>query len=50
MQLHSAPAGADLSRSYVRRAPERGVLHRVTREHLRTFLYELDQHDLERGK
>ena len=33
----------------MRRAPEHGVLHRVVREHLQTFLWELDRHDEQRG-
>ena len=49
MELHAASASAEISRSYVRRAPERGVLHRVVREQLQIFLWELDQHHDERG-
>jgi len=37
VELHAATASAEISRSYVRRTPERGVLHRVVREHLQTF-------------
>ncbi|MGB5350813.1 MAG: transposase [Polyangiales bacterium] len=33
----------------MRRAPEHGVLHRVVRDHLRTFLWELDRREHERG-
>jgi hypothetical protein len=40
---------AELSVSYVRRAPERGVLHRIVREHLQTFLWELDRREHERS-
>ncbi len=49
MGIHAAAASDEISRSYVRRTPERGVLHRVVREHLQTFLWELDQHHEERG-
>ena len=38
-----------ISRSYVRRAPDHGVLHRIVREHLQTFLWELDRREHERG-
>ena len=44
-----APRPVEISRSYVRRAPEHGVLHRVVRERLNTFLWELDRQDDERG-
>ena len=40
---------AEISRSYARRVPEHGVLHRVVREHLQIFLWELEQRDDERG-
>ena len=36
-------------RIVIARAPEHGVLHRVVREHLQTFLWELDRHDEQRG-
>ncbi len=49
MELHAAAASDERSRSYVRRSPEQGVLHHVVREHLRTFLWELDRHDEQRG-
>ncbi|MBW1757845.1 MAG: transposase [Deltaproteobacteria bacterium] len=49
MGIHAAAAGDETSRSYVRRTPERGVLHRVVCEHLQTFLWELDRHHEERG-
>jgi hypothetical protein len=49
VELHAAIASAEFSRSYVRRTPEQGVLHRVVREHLRTFLWELDRHHEERA-
>ena len=49
VELHAAAASDEISRSYVRRAPEHGVLHRVVREHLRTFLWEFDRQDEERG-
>ncbi len=32
MRVHAAAASDEISRSYVRRAPEHGVLHRVVRE------------------
>ena len=40
----AAATSEAISRSYVRRAPKHGVLHRVVREHLRTFLWELVFH------
>ncbi|MBW2404333.1 MAG: transposase zinc-binding domain-containing protein [Deltaproteobacteria bacterium] len=49
MGIHAAAASDEIPRSYVRRTPERGVLHRVVREHLRTFLWELDRDHEERG-
>jgi hypothetical protein len=49
VELHAATASAEFSRSYVRRTPEQGVLHRAVREHLQTFLWELDRHHEERG-
>jgi hypothetical protein len=49
VDLHAAATSEAISRSYVRRAPEHGVLHRVVREHLQTFLWELDRHDEQRG-
>ena len=49
MKLHAAAASDEVSRSYVRRTPEWGVLHRVVREHLQTFLWELGRHHEERG-
>ena len=49
VDVHAAATSEAISRSYVRRAPEHGVLHRVVREHLQTFLWELDRHDEQRG-
>ena len=49
VDFHAAATSEAISRSYVRRAPEHGVLHRVVREHLQTFLWELDRHDEQRG-
>jgi hypothetical protein len=49
MELHAAATSEAIARSYVRRAPEHGVLHRVVREHLQTFLWELDRRNDERG-
>jgi hypothetical protein len=49
VELHAAATSEAIARSYVRRAPEHGVLHRVVREHLHTFLWELDRHHEERG-
>jgi len=49
VELHAAATSEAISRSYVRRAPEHGVLHRVVREHLQTFLWELDRREHERG-
>ena len=49
MELHAAATSEAISRSYVRRAAEHGVLHRLVREHLQTFLWELDQQNEERG-
>jgi len=49
VDLHAAATSEAISRSYARRAPEHGVLHRVVREHLQTFLWELDRREHERG-
>jgi hypothetical protein len=49
VELHAAAASEAISRSYVRRVPEHGVLHRVVREHLQTFLWEIDRRDHDRG-
>ena len=49
VDLHAAATSEAISRSYVRRAPDHGVLHRVVREHLQTFLWELDRRDEQRG-
>ena len=49
VEFHAAATNEAISRSYVRRSPEDGVLHRVVREHLQTFLWELDRHDEQRG-
>jgi len=49
VELHATATSQAISRSYVRRAPEQGVLHRVVREHLQTFLSELDRREHERG-
>jgi hypothetical protein len=49
VELHAAATSEPISRSYVRRTPEHGVLHRVVREHLQTLLWELDRHDEQRG-
>ena len=49
VELHAAATSEAISPSYVRRTPEHGVLHGVVREHLRTFLWELDRHDEQRG-
>ena len=49
VELHAAATSEAISRSYVRRTPEHGVLHRLVREHLQTFLCELDRHDEQRG-
>jgi hypothetical protein len=45
----AAATSETISRSYVRRAPEHEVLHRVVRDHLQTFLWELDRREHERG-
>jgi len=44
VRLQASPS-PDTCRSYVRRAPEHGVLHRIVRQHLQTFLWELDGHE-----
>jgi len=49
MDLHAAAASDAISRSYVRRTPEHGVLHRVVSEHLQSFLWEIDRQDDERS-
>jgi len=49
VDLHAAATSEAISRSYVRRAPDHGVLHRIVREHLQTFLWELDRREHERG-
>ena len=49
MEPCAAATTETISRSYVRRAPAHGVLHRVVRGHLQTFLWELDRREHERG-
>ena len=49
VELHAAATSEAISRSYVRRAPEHGALPRVVREHLQTFLWEIERDDDERG-
>ena len=49
VELHAAATSEAISRSYVRRTPEHWVLHRVVREHLQTFLWELNRQDEQRG-
>ena len=49
MEPCAAATSETISRSYVRRAPGYGVLHRVVRDHLQTFLWELDRREHERG-
>ena len=49
VEFHAAATSEATTCSYVRRAPEHGVLHRVVREHVQTFLWELDRHDEQRG-
>jgi hypothetical protein len=49
VELHAAAAREAISQSYVRRVPEHGLLHRVVREHLQAFLWELDRRDHDRG-
>ena len=49
MERHTAATSEAIARSYVRRPPEHGVLHRVVCEHLQSFLWELDRQNEERG-